>query len=150
MEITYLTWKYLKNSLFHKLKEWISLFIHQTHKRNIFSCLKKIQRKMNLTTVARLIEITEIRQTEMGPMRYWFRGSLVLAQTVKNLPAMWETWIRSLGQEYLIENGMATQSSILAWKIPWTEEPWQAIVHRITKSRTGLSDLHTGIGKSCV
>ena len=46
-----------------------------------------------------------------------------MAQTVKNLPAMWETWIRSLGQEYLTEKGMATQSSILAWKIPWTEDP---------------------------
>ena len=140
MEITFLTWKYFKNSLFHELKEWISLFIHQICKINIFSCLKKIQRKTNLTTVARLIEITEIRQTEMGPMRYWFRGSLVLAQTVKNLPAMWETWIWSLDQEYPIEKGMTTQSSILAWKIPWTEEPWQAIGHGITKSWTGLSN----------
>ena len=41
---------------------------------------------------------------------------------VKNLPAMWETWIRSLGQEESLEKGLATHSSILAWEIPWTEE----------------------------
>ena len=42
---------------------------------------------------------------------------------VKNLPAMWETRVRSLDQEDLLEKGMATLSSILAWRIPWTEEP---------------------------
>ena len=42
---------------------------------------------------------------------------------VKNLPAMQETWVRSLGQEDPLEEGMATHSNILAWEIPWTEEP---------------------------
>ena len=42
---------------------------------------------------------------------------------VKNLPAMQETWVRSLGREDPLEKGVATHSSILAWKIPWTEEP---------------------------
>ena len=42
---------------------------------------------------------------------------------VKNLPAMQETWVRSLGPEDLLEKGMVTHSSILAWEIPWTEEP---------------------------
>ena len=42
---------------------------------------------------------------------------------VKNLPAMWETQVQSLGQEDLLEKEMATHSSILAWKIPWMEEP---------------------------
>ena len=50
------------------------------------------------------------------------RASLV-AQLVKNLPAMCETWVRSLGREDPLEEGMATHSSILAWRIPWTEEP---------------------------
>ena len=49
-------------------------------------------------------------------------GSLV-AQTVKNLLAMWETRVLSLGQEDPLEEGTATHSSILAWRIPWTEEP---------------------------
>jgi len=48
-----------------------------------------------------------------------------VAQTVKNPPAMWETWVRSLGWEDLLEMGMATHSNILAWRIPWTEEPGQ-------------------------
>ena len=49
-------------------------------------------------------------------------GSQV-AQMVKYRPAMWETRFRSLGQEDTLEKGMATHSNILAWRIPWTEEP---------------------------
>ena len=49
--------------------------------------------------------------------------ALVVAQIVKNLPAMQETRVQSLGWEYPLEKEMATHSSILAWKIPWTEEP---------------------------
>ena len=47
------------------------------------------------------------------------RASLV-AQLVKNLPAVWETWVRSLGWEDLLEKGKAAHSSILAWRTPWT------------------------------
>ena len=47
----------------------------------------------------------------------------LVAQKVKNLPAMWDTWVRSLGWEDPLEKGMTTHSSILAWKIPWTKEP---------------------------
>ena len=46
-----------------------------------------------------------------------------MVQVVKNLPAMLETWVRSPGREDLLEKGMATHSSILAWRIPWTEKP---------------------------
>ena len=46
-----------------------------------------------------------------------------MAQPVKNPPAMQKTWVRSLGQEDPLEKGMATHFSILAWEIPWTEEP---------------------------
>ena len=42
---------------------------------------------------------------------------------VKNLPAMWETWVQSLGCEDPLEEGIASHASILAWRIPWTEEP---------------------------
>ena len=47
----------------------------------------------------------------------------VMAQTLKNLPAIRETWVQSLSQEDSLEKGMVTHSSILAWKIPWPEEP---------------------------
>ena len=47
----------------------------------------------------------------------------LVAQLVKNLPIMQETWVQSLGWEDLLEKGMATHSSILAWRIPWMEEP---------------------------
>ena len=46
-----------------------------------------------------------------------------MAQSVKNLPATQETWVQLLGQEDPLEKGMAAHSSILAWEIPWTEEP---------------------------
>ena len=46
-----------------------------------------------------------------------------VAQTIKNLPVTWETWLLSLGWEDPLEKGMATHSSILAWRIPWTEKP---------------------------
>ena len=46
-----------------------------------------------------------------------------MVQTVKNLPAMQEMWVRSLGREDPLEKGMTTRSSILVWEIPWTEEP---------------------------
>ena len=47
----------------------------------------------------------------------------LVAQTVKCLPTMWETWVRSLGWEDPLEKEMATHSSFLVWKIPWTEDP---------------------------
>ena len=65
-----------------------------------------------------------------------------MAQTVKNLPAMQETWIQSLGWEDPLEKGTATRSSILAWEISWTEEPselqspWSCRVHGAAKSST--------------
>ena len=69
--------------------------------------------------------------------RIW--ASLV-AQRVKHLPAVLETWIRSLGWEDPLEKEMATHSSILAWRIPWTEEPGGATVHSVAKSQTWLSN----------
>ena len=60
----------------------------------------------------------------------------LVAQTVKRLPLMWETRVQSMGREDLLEKEMAPHSSILAWKIPWTEEPgrlqsmgWQRVGH---------------------
>ena len=47
----------------------------------------------------------------------------LVAQTVKRLSTMWETWVQALGWEDPLEEGMKTHSSILAWRIPWTEEP---------------------------
>ena len=47
----------------------------------------------------------------------------LVAELVKNLPTMQETWVQSLSQEDPLEKGMATHSSILAWRIPWAEEP---------------------------
>ena len=72
------------------------------------------------------------------PLQYSW-ASLV-AQMVKNPPAVWETWVGSLGWEDLLEEGMATHSSILAWRIPMDRGAWWATVRRVAKSQTRLSD----------
>ena len=61
------------------------------------------------------------RFSELRAVREYLWASQ-LAQTVKSLPAMWETWVRSLGREDPMEKEMATHSGILAWTIPWTKE----------------------------
>ena len=65
-------------------------------------------------------------------------GASLVAQMVKNLPAFQETWVRYLGQEDLLEEGVATHSSMLARRIFLGRGAWRAIVHRVTKSRTRL------------
>ena len=66
-----------------------------------------------------------------------------MVQMVKNLLAMQETWVQSLGWEDPLEEGMATHSSILTWRIPMDRGAWKATVHGVAKSGTRLSDLHT-------
>ena len=65
--------------------------------------------------------------------------SKLVAQSVKNLPAVQETWVRSLGQEDRLEKEMATNSGTLAWKIPWMEEPGR-LQSMGSQSQTRLSD----------
>ena len=71
----------------------------------------------------------------------WLRAAraFLVAQLVKNPPAMQETWVRFLGQEEPLEKEMATHSSMLAWRIPWIKEPWQATVHGVTRVRHDLT-----------
>ena len=63
--------------------------------------------------------------TALTSQGYWESQMIyyVVAQMVKNLPAMQETWVQSLGQEEPLEKEMATHSSIPAWRVPWTKEP---------------------------
>ena len=72
------------------------------------------------------------------PLQYSW-ASLV-AQSVKNPPAMRETWVRSLGWEDPLEEGMANHSSILAWRISMDRGAWRAAVHEVSKSWTQVSD----------
>ena len=63
-----------------------------------------------------------------------------MAQSVKNLPAVQETWVKSLGWEDPLEEGMTTHSRILAWRIPMDRGAWWATVHGVAKNWTHLSD----------
>ena len=71
------------------------------------------------------------------PLQYFWAS--LLAQSVNNPPAVQETWVQPLGWEDPLEEGMATHSSILAWRIPMDRGNWRAAVHVVTKSRTQLS-----------
>ena len=66
----------------------------------------------------------KLKRTETGheSTARLINGASLVAQMVKRLPAMWETWVLSLGREDPLEKEMAIHSSILAWRIPWTEE----------------------------
>ena len=75
----------------------------------------------------------------LGGLSFCLPRGFLVAQLVKNLPAMQETWVQSLGQEDPLEKEMANYSSILAWKIPWTEEP-DGVQPMGAKSRAWLSD----------
>ena len=88
---------------------------------------------------------THVYWESQGQMKFFMATSLcnwfphvasLVGQGVKNLPAMQKTRVRSLGQEDPLEKEMATHSSILAWRIPWTEEPGQATVHGVAKNQT--------------
>ena len=68
------------------------------------------------------------------PLQYSWAS--LLAQLVKNPPAMWDTWVQSLGWEDPLDKGMAIHSSILAWRTPMDRGAWWATVHGIAKSRT--------------
>ena len=64
----------------------------------------------------------------------------LVAQTVKNLPAMQKIWIQSLGLEESLDKEMATYSCILAWRIPWTEEPGELQSMGVTKRQIRLRE----------
>ena len=66
---------------------------------------------------------------------------------VKDPPAMWETWVRSLGREDPLEEGMTTHSSILAWRIPMDRRAWWATVHEELDMTEQLSTVHIRIDR---
>ena len=66
----------------------------------------------------------------------------LVAQLIKNPPAMWETLVQSLGWEDPLKEGIAAHCSILAWRIPKNGGAWWAAVHGVTKSQTQLSEFH--------
>ena len=107
--------------------------------RNVFPKeLEAILLKCNLQEIYQpdLQSLLEVRSLSLISA---FQLVFLVAQTVKNPPVMQETWIQSLGQKQPVEKGKAAHSSILAWRIPWTEEPGS--LHSTGhKSQTWLSD----------
>ena len=79
---------------------------------------------------------TQLKQFSTQVHMHW---TSLVAQTVKHLPTMRETWVQSLGWEDPLEEGMATHSSILAWRIPIDSGTWLATAHGVAQSQTQLS-----------
>ena len=73
------------------------------------------------------------------PLQYSW-ASLV-AQMEKNPPALWDTWVQSLGWEDPLEEGMATHSSILEWRIPMDRGAWQTAVHGVAKTTPNINEI---------
>ena len=109
--------------------QYINFFIHISSHLSIFNGFCLLCHLWKSILHYKIIKIFIYRS---------LRASLV-AQLVKNPPAMQETWIRSLGREDPLEKGMATHSSILAWRITMDRGAWQAIVHGVSKSWTQLA-----------
>ena len=84
-----------------------------------------------------MFQITFAHNYNGNVVSHW---TSLVAQMVKNPPAMWETWTGSLSWEDPVEEDMATHSSILAWRIPVDRGAWRATVHGVAKSQTRLSD----------
>ena len=100
----------------------------------------------NTLEVLLLIQDTSHQGSYFGPLN-WEHPSILpwaplVAQVVKNLAAVWEVWVWSLGQEDALEKRMATHSSIFCPENPTDREAWWATVHGVAKSRTPLSDQH--------
>ena len=122
--ITNLPW-YSPNQWINHSTTWVSWTLP--------SVLPPVTHTTGQGTPSSLTNHSSIQQGTHSPRRvswYFFQYSSspafwapVVAQIVKHLPAMWETWVQSLGWEDPLEKFMATHSSILAWRIPWTEEP---------------------------
>ena len=108
-----------KAYIFFSYSALLSLYIPQRFK--IISILPFILPSARLPLVPGSSNVKILGLTTCLSFRF-SRDSLV-AQMVKSLPVMWETWVWSLGLEDPLEKEMATHSSILAWKIPWMEEP---------------------------
>ena len=79
--------------------------------------------------------------------RLQYSWAFLVAQMIKNPPAMQETWVQSLGWEDTLERGMATHSSILAWRIPMDRGAWQVTVHEVAESDT-TKQLSTILGQA--
>ena len=95
---------------------------HSSESNSLKEELQSKEIKQALKPDSDMILILEMSIREFETTLSNILASLV-AQMVKHLPAIWETQVRSLGWEDLLEKRMATHSSILAWRIPWTEEP---------------------------
>ena len=118
------------NSAFNKILLFVYLF-------GTFNCSWRMT-QLNIDMIMDMVPDMPITLGNKTTRNYFngLRGSSLVAQMVKNPTAMQETWIRSLGWEDPLEEGMATYSSILAWRIPMARGAWWATVHGVTKSDT--------------
>ena len=127
---------------------WVSLFLHQSLMEQTQGCLWFQASNHHPTSF--LVSTFWISHSAVLASRtswHWFSSSAptasLVVHMVKNLPTMWETWVRFLGQEDPLEKGMATHSSILAWRIPRTEESYSSWGRKESDMTEWLTHLHS-------
>ena len=135
----YLLFEYLKNQWF--LSSFEFYFVKRVSVRQYIKAVKPLELCCPVWWSLVLCDYLDLKQVTA----LWLGRDLPGVSDGKELPAVWKTWVWSLGQEGLLEKGMATLSTILPWKSPWTEEPG-LLVYGIAKNQTWLSDRHTHIG----
>ena len=118
---------------------WVRGLLHTTRRKkaemllNILQCTSSPHPTYKHTTKYYLAQ-----NVSFGPDN--LKWASLVTYKVKNPPAMWETWVWSLGWEDHLEEGMAIYFSILTWRIPMDRGAWKSAVHGVAKSRTQLSD----------
>ena len=114
---------YYHDTFIEQPSSCILIYIKEKRKKNIFSLWLELLGFTLTTFIYKCSSFNYSYHVHYIANAYISYRASLLAQRIKRLPAMQETWVRSLGWEDPLEKEMATHSNILAWRIPWTEEP---------------------------
>ena len=95
---------------------------------------------MQTNGIAQIVSSVKKTNSMVSLFDFLLTWTSLVAQMVKHLSTVWETWVQSLGREDPLEKEMATHSSTLAWKIPWVEDPCRLQVHGVAERRIWLSN----------
>ena len=142
LSVVFLRMAILTSVCWYVFVVWICSSLIFSYVKHLFMCLQEQQQQQQKTQQCELNWPLEIGLLKDSPLLNCFliTGGLLRGSSVKNQPTMQEIGVQSLGREDPLEKGMATHSSIPAWRIAMDRRAWRATVHGITKSGTWLSN----------
>ena len=151
MQVQELGWRNYFSGLYENIhEEYFLLAEYSAFFKELFLTSANLQNKMRKPALRKLTDLPKITQKAKGWVEQtgWLSNfqlsswSSLVAYMVKNPPTVGETWLLSLGWEDPLEEGMTTNSSILAWRIPIDRGVWWATVHRVSKGWTQLKQIN--------